>query len=156
MGTMLQKSGLKLGERPDLLSITHPDVVERINRAYVEAGSDLICANTFGSNAKKLAGCGYTVEEVVAAGIGTAKRAAAGTAARVMLDVGPIGELLEPAGVLKFEEAYEIYKEVVLAGWRAGADLVKFATMTDLYEIKAAVLAAKEKHTSSGACFHDV
>ena len=55
MGTMLQKSGLKLGERPDLLSITHPDVVERINRAYVEAGSDLICANTFGSNAKKLA-----------------------------------------------------------------------------------------------------
>lgn len=144
MGTMLQKSGLKLGERPDLLSITHPDVVERINRAYVEAGSDLICANTFGSNAKKLAGCGYTVEEVVAAGIGTAKRAAAGTAARVMLDVGPIGELLEPAGVLKFEEAYEIYKEVVLAGWRAGADLVKFATMTDLYEIKAAVLAAKE------------
>ncbi len=134
MGTMLQKSGLKLGERPDLLSITHPDVVERINRAYVEAGSDLICANTFGSNAKKLAGCGYTVEEVVAAGIGTAKRAAAGTAARVMLDVGPIGELLEPAGALKFEEAYEIYKEVVLAGWRAGADLVKFATMTDLYE----------------------
>lgn len=132
MGTMLQKSGLKLGERPDLLSITHPDVVERINRAYVEAGSDLICANTFGSNAKKLAGCGYTVEEVVAAGIGTAKRAAAGTAARVMLDVGPIGELLEPAGALKFEEAYEIYKEVVLAGWRAGADLVKFATMTDL------------------------
>ena len=144
MGTMLQKSGLKLGERPDLLSITHPDVVERINRAYVEAGSDLICANTFGSNAKKLAGCGHTVEEVVAAGIGTAKRAAAGTAARVMLDVGPIGELLEPAGALKFEEAYEIYKEVVLAGWRAGADLVKFATMTDLYEIKAAVLAAKE------------
>ena len=143
MGTMLQKSGLKLGERPDLLSITHPDVVERINRAYVEAGSDLICANTFGSNAKKLAGCGYTVEEVVAAGIGAAKRAAAGTAARVMLDVGPIGELLEPAGVLKFEEAYEIYKEIVLAGWRAGADLVKFATMTDLYEIKAAVLAAK-------------
>ena len=66
MGTMLQKSGLKLGERPDLLSITHPDVVERINRAYVEVGSDLICANTFGSNAKKLAGCGYTVEEVVA------------------------------------------------------------------------------------------
>ena len=63
MGTMLQKSGLKLGERPDLLSITHPDVVERINRAYVEAGSDLICANTFGSNAKKLAGCGYTVGE---------------------------------------------------------------------------------------------
>ena len=144
MGTMLQKSGLKLGERPDLLSITHPEVVERINRAYVEAGSNLICANTFGSNARKLAGCGYTVEEVITAGVRAAKRAVAGTAARVMLDVGPIGELLEPAGTLKFEQAYEIYKEVAVAGWRAGADLVKFATMTDLYEIKAAVLAAKE------------
>lgn len=73
-----------------------------------------------------------------------------------MLDVGPIGELLEPAGALKFEEAYEIYKEIVLVGWRAGADLVKFATMTDLYEIKAAVLAAKENTPLPGACFHDV
>ena len=144
MGTMLQKSGLKLGERPDLLSITHPEIVEGVNRAYVQAGSDLICANTFGSNARKLAGCGYTVEEVICAGVAAAKRAAAGTSARVILDVGPIGELLEPAGSLRFEEAYEIYKEVVLAGWRAGADLVKFATMTDLYEVKAAILAAKE------------
>lgn len=144
MGTMLQKSGLKLGERPDLLSLTNPDIVERINRAYVEAGSDLICANTFGSNAKKLAGCGHSVEEVVSAGVAAARRAVAGTSARVILDVGPIGELLEPAGALRFEEAYEIYREVVLAGWRAGADLVKFATMTDLYEVKAAILAAKE------------
>ena len=144
MGTMLQKSGLKLGERPDLLSITNPEIVEGVNRAYVQAGSDFICANTFGSNAKKLAGCGYTVEEVIRAGVAAAKRAAAGTSARVILDVGPIGELLEPAGSLRFEEAYEIYKEVVLAGWHAGADLVKFATMTDLYEVKAAILAAKE------------
>lgn len=144
MGTMLQKSGLKLGERPDLLSITNPEIVEGVNRAYVQAGSDFICANTFGSNAKKLAGCGYTVEEVIRAGVAAAKRAAAGTSARVILDVGPIGELLEPAGSLRFEEAYQIYKEVVLAGWHAGADLVKFATMTDLYEVKAAILAAKE------------
>lgn len=144
MGTMLQKSGLGLGERPDLLSLTHPEVVERINRAYVEAGSDFICANTFGSNAKKLAGCGHTVEEVISAGVTAAKRAARGTSARVILDVGPIGELLEPAGSLRFEDAYELYREVVLAGWRAGADLVKFATMTDLYEVKAAILAAKE------------
>ena len=76
----------------------------------MEAGSDLIAPIRLGPTRKKLAGCGYTVEEVVAAGIGTAKRAAAGTAARVMLDVSPIGELLEPAGALKFEEAYEIYK----------------------------------------------
>lgn len=144
MGTMLQKSGLKLGERPDLLSLTNPGLVERVNRAYVEAGSDLICANTFGSNAKKLAGCGHSVERVISAGVAAARRAVAGTPARVILDVGPIGELLEPAGSLRFEEAYEIYREVVLAGWRAGADLVKFATMTDLYEVKAAILAAKE------------
>lgn len=144
MGTMLQKSGLKLGERPDLISITHPEIVESINRAYVQAGSDLICANTFGSNARKLEGCGYTVEQVIHAGVAAAKRAVAGTSARVILDVGPIGELLEPAGSLRFEEAYEIYRQVVLAGWRAGADLVKFATMTDLYEVKAAILAAKE------------
>ena len=146
MGTMLQKSGLRLGERPDLLSITHPEAVEGVNRAYVQAGSDFICANTFGSNAKKLAGCGHTVEEVIHAGVAAARRAAAGTSARVILDVGPIGELLEPAGPLRFEEAYEIYRQVVAAGWHAGADLVKFATMTDLYEVKAAILAAKE-HT---------
>ena len=144
MGTMLQKAGLKRGERPDLLSITNPDAVEAVNRAYVEAGCDLICANTFGANAKKLAGSGYTVEQVVSAGIAAAKRAAAGSGARVALDVGPIGEMLEPGGTLLFEEAYEIYKEVVLAGMRAGADLIKFATMTDLYELKAGLLAARE------------
>lgn len=144
MGTMLQKSGLKLGERPELLSITHPKEVERINRAYVQAGSDLICANTFGANAKKLAGCGYSVQEVIFASVAAAKRAASGTNTKVMLDVGPIGELLEPAGTLQFEQAYDIYREVVVAGAQAGADLVKFATMTDLYELKAAILAAKE------------
>ncbi len=144
MGTELQKSGLRLGERPDLLSITHPELVERVNRAYVEAGSDLICANTFGSNAKKLAGCGYSVDEVIAAGVAAAKRAAAGTGVRVMLDVGPIGELLEPAGTLRFEQACEIYREVSLAGYRAGADVLFFETMTDLYEVKAAILAARE------------
>ena len=144
MGTMLQKSGLKLGERPDLLCITHPEVVEGVHRGYLEAGSDLIVTNTFGSNAKKLEGCGHTVEEVVAAGVAVAKRAVQGTQARVLLDVGPIGELLEPAGALKFEEAYEIYKQVVVAGWQAGADGVLLETMTDLYELKAGILAVRE------------
>lgn len=144
MGTELQKRGLGLGERPDLVSITNPALVESVNRAYVEAGSDFICANTFGSNAKKLAGCGYPVETVIAAGVAAAKRAAAGTKARVLLDMGPIGELMEPAGSLRFDEAYEIYKEVCLAGARAGADALFFETMTDLYEVKAAILAAKE------------
>lgn len=144
MGTMLQKSGLKLGERPDLLCLTRPELVESVHRAYIEAGSNLIATNTFGANAKKLAGCGYTVEEVVCAGVETAKRAAAGKNVRVMLDIGPIGELLEPAGSLKFEEAYQIFREVVIAGEKAGADLILFETMTDLYELKAGILAAKE------------
>ena len=144
MGTMLQKSGLKLGERPDLLSLTHPEIVEGVHRAYVEAGSDWVVSNTFGSNAAKLAGCGYSVEEVVTAGVAAAKRATAGSSARVLLDVGPLGELLEPAGALKFEEAYTMFCQVMEAGWKAGADGILLETMTDLYELKAGILAAKE------------
>lgn len=144
MGTMLQAAGLGLGERPDVFGMKHPEVVERVQRSYVEAGSQVLYANTFGTNAHKLEGTGYTVEEVVSANIAIAKRAAAGKA-KVALDVGPIGELLEPLGMLSFEKAYEIYAQVVRAGASCGADLVIFETMTDLYEVKAAVLAAKEK-----------
>lgn len=143
MGTMLQAAGLGLGERPDVFGMKHPEVVERVQRSYVEAGSQVLYANTFGTNAHKLEGTGYTVEEVVSANIAIAKRAAAGKA-KVALDVGPIGELLEPLGMLSFEKAYEIYAQVVRAGASCGADLVIFETMTDLYEVKAAVLAAKE------------
>jgi len=143
MGTMLQAAGLGLGERPDVFGMQHPDVVERIQRRYVEAGSQVLYANTFGTNAHKLEGTGYTVEEVISANIATAKRAAAGKA-KVALDVGPVGELLEPLGMLSFEKAYEIYAQVVKAGAACGADLIIFETMTDLYEVKAAVLAAKE------------
>lgn len=143
MGTMLQAAGLGLGERPDVFGMKHPDVVERIQHSYVEAGSQVLYANTFGTNAHKLEGTGYTVEEVISANIAIAKRAAAGKA-KVALDVGPIGELLEPLGMLSFEKAYEIYAQVVRAGAACGVDLIIFETMTDLYEVKAAVLAAKE------------
>lgn len=143
MGTMLQAAGLGLGERPEIFGMEHPDVVERIQRSYVEAGSEILYANTFGANAHKLAGTGHTVEEVIRANIAIAKKAAGGRA-KVALDVGPIGELLEPLGMLSFEEAYEIYARVVRAGEACGADLVVFETMTDLYEVRAAVLAAKE------------
>lgn len=143
MGTMLQAEGLGLGERPDVFGMKHPDVVERIQHSYVEAGSQVLYANTFGTNAHKLEGTGYTVEEVISANIAVAKRAAAGKA-KVALDVGPIGELLEPLGMLSFEKAYEIYAQVVRAGVSCGVDLIIFETMTDLYEVKAAVLAAKE------------
>ncbi|MBD5550376.1 MAG: dihydropteroate synthase [Lachnospiraceae bacterium] len=146
MGTMLQAAGLGLGERPDVFGMKHPDVVECIQRSYVEAGSRILYANTFGTNAHKLEGTGYTVEEVISANIAIARKAAGGKA-KVALDVGPIGELLEPLGMLSFEKAYDIYAQVVKAGAASGADLIIFETMTDLYEVKAAVLAAKENST---------
>ncbi|MGE4549313.1 MAG: homocysteine S-methyltransferase family protein [Intestinibacillus sp.] len=144
MGTMLQKSGLKLGERPELLCLQHPETIENIHRMYLDAGSDIVYANTFGANAHKLDGTGHTVGEVVSAAVSVARRACEGRDAKVALDIGPIGELLEPAGTLSFEEAYEIFREMLAAGERAGADLVVFETMTDLYEVKAGVLAARE------------
>ena len=143
MGTMLQAAGLGLGERPEVFGIEHPDVVERIQRSYVEAGSQVLYANTFGANAHKLEGTGHTVEEAVSVNVATARRAAGGKA-KVALDVGPIGELLEPLGMLSFEKAYEIYAQVMRAGAACGVDLIIIETMTDLYEVKAAVLAAKE------------
>lgn len=146
MGTMLQAAGLGLGERPEIFGMQHPEIVERIQREYVDAGSDIIYANTFGANAHKLAGLNVTVEEAVNANVAAAKRASGGRA-RVALDVGPIGELMEPLGTLAFDEAYNIYAQMVRAGVQAGVDLVIFETMTDLYEVKAAVLAAQENST---------
>ena len=143
-GTMLQAAGLPLGELPEVWNITHPDAVTAINRQYVDAGSDVIYTNTFGANRLKAAKSGHTVQELVAAGVRCAKKAAEGTGTRVALDVGPIGQLLEPLGTLSFDEAYDIFRETVTAGAAAGADLVIFETMSDLYEAKAAVLAAKE------------
>ena len=144
MGTMLQASGLKLGERPEVLCITEPETIIDIHKQYINAGSDIVYANTFGGNAHKLEGTGHSVNEVITAAVKVAKKACEGTEALAALDIGPIGELLEPSGTLKFEEAYEIFKEMLVSGEKAGADLVVFETMTDLYEVKAAVLAAKE------------
>ena len=142
MGTMLFDKGLKMGEIPELLNLTKPEWIIDIHRQYIEAGSDIVYANTFGANRYKLSRSGKSVDEVVRAAIRNAKQAAEGAQAYVALDVGPIGQLLEPAGTLSFEEAYDIFKEIVIAGEEA--DLIVFETMTDLYELKAAVLAAKE------------
>ncbi len=144
MGTMLQKSGLELGERPEILAITYPEKITAVHRMYVESGANLIYANTFGANALKLSGFNYTVEEVITAGIKAAKEACKGSNAIVALDIGPLGELLEPTGTLSFESAYKLFKEMIVAGKNAGADVIVFETMTDLYEVKAGVLAAKE------------
>lgn len=146
MGTMLQAAGMKMGETPEVLNITRPDLLVSIAEQYYNAGSDVVYANTFGANRYKLEECGKSVEELVTAGIVNAKKArdAVKPDGLVALDVGPIGQLLEPTGVLSFEEAYDMYAEIVKAGAAAGADLVVFETMTDLLDVKAAVLAAKE------------
>ena len=139
MGTMLQAAGMKMGETPEMLNITEPELLISIHEQYLKAGADIIYAN-------KLEECGHSVDELVTAGIKNAKKACANVNPRalVALDVGPIGQLLEPTGTLSFEEAYEMYAEIVKAGEAAGADLVVFETMTDLLDVKAAVLAAKE------------
>ena len=110
-----------------------PEVLTAIHTDYANAGADILLANTFGANAKKLTGCGYTVEEVVSASIACARKAADTTGACVALDIGPLGELLVPAGTLAFEDAYNEFAQVIRAGAAAGADLVFLETMTDLY-----------------------
>ncbi len=141
MGTMIQESGADSGHVPELLGITNPEIIMNIHKAYIQSGSDIIYANTFGANRFKLAGTGYTVEQVIKANVENAKKASGGKAL-VALDLGPIGQLLEPTGKLTFEESYNCYKEQVIAG--ADADLIVLETMTDLYEVKSAVLAVKE------------
>ena len=144
MGTMLQKQGLKLGQRPELVCLEQPEAVTAIHRMYVEAGSDLIYANTFGANRFKLAGSGHSVEEVISVAIGCAKDAARGTHTKVAMSAGPCGKLMQPMGTMTFDECYEVYKEMCVAAQNAGADAIVFETMMDLAEARCAVLAAKE------------
>ena len=143
MGTQLQKRGLPPGADPILWGLDHPDALTDIHRGYIAAGSQVIYANTFGASPRKLQRAGRDVDQVVGGAVAIARRAA-GTSAKVALDIGPLGELLEPMGSLRFEDAYEQFKAVALAGEKAGADLSVIETMTDLYETKAALLAVKE------------
>ncbi len=142
MGTMLQNQGLDLGRVPEVLNITHPEVVKKVHRLYIEAGSDIISTCSFGVNDHKIRGCGHTVEELIGAAVVNARAAVNGTNTKVALDIGPIGRMLEPNGNLSFDDAYEIFKRQILAG--KDADVITIETMTDLYELKAALLAAKE------------
>ena len=143
MGTSLQKYGLAAGELPELLNFSHPDIVEKIHKEYLQAGADIITTNTFGANRLKL-GNNATVEDVVTQAVKIAKKVGAKL---VALDLGPTGQVLEPIGTLSFEEAYDLYKEQILAGAKAGADVVLIETMSDILETKAAILAAKENCT---------
>lgn len=146
MGSLLQARGLRPGELPEIWNLTHPEIIEEIHLEYLNAGADVVTANTFGANRFKYRKeTGHTVEEIVTAAVLHAKnavrRAGHGYAA---LDMGPTGKLLAPYGTLEFEEACDVYKEVVRAGAAARADLIIIETMGDGYELKAAVLAAKE------------
>ncbi|WP_283674929.1 homocysteine S-methyltransferase family protein [Butyricicoccus sp. Marseille-Q5471] len=143
-GTILQERGLKAGELPELWNLTHADEIIALNRAYLEAGCDIINTNTFGANALKFT---ENLTEIVEAAVEHAKEArrqANRPDARIALDIGPTGKLLKPMGDLDFEKAVELFAQVVRIGAKAGADLVLIETMSDSYEAKAAVLAAKE------------
>lgn len=150
MGTQLQANGLEIGGIPELLNITRPELITQIHQAYINAGANIVYTNTFGANKNKMKETGYSVKEIVECAIENAKNAAIGTDTLIALDVGPIGQLLEPTGSLTFDDAYNIYKEIVIAG--QNADLVVFETMTDLLELKAAVLAAKENSNLPVMC----
>ena len=151
-GTMLQAKGSRPGEVTELWNITRPEDVCDVHCQYLKAGADVITANTFGASSIKLEGSGYTSDEVIKAGIGLAKEAIArvcGTdgssrKAYAAMDTSSTGRLLKPLGTMEFDEAYEIFKNMAISGEKAGADLVIIETMSDTYELKAAVLAVKE------------
>lgn len=154
MGTLLQERGLKAGEVPETWNIVHPECIRQIHKEYLMAGSNIISANTFGVNAFKCKNLPYTVDELVTAGIQLVQEAiqevrssSNGGEKQPMyaaLDIGSIGKLLKPLGEISFDEAYKTFQEIIIAGDRAGADLILIETVSDSYEIKAAVLAAKE------------
>lgn len=143
-GTELLKKGFLPSERAELSCFTHPDWVRDIHRSYIEAGSDIIFANTFNANPFKFIGGEYTFEDAIKRGIEIAKEAAEGTDTLVALDVSTLGKLLEPSGSFTFEEAYNTYCKIMRAGEQAGADIIGLETFTDISELRAAVLAAKE------------
>lgn len=142
MGTMLQAYGLKGGELPEVYNADKPDIILKIHKDYIAAGSDIITTNTFGANRYKLKGSGLNAGDVVRSAVRLAREAAGEKL--VALDIGPVGQLMEPYGTLSFQDAYDAFKEQVIAGAAAGADLILIETMSDIYEAKAAILAAKE------------
>lgn len=144
MGTMLQDLGVKLGENMEKLNMTEEEKIVEIHKKYINSGSDIITTNTFGANEIKLKSTGYSVEEIIDKAVLNAKIARGNNKCYIALDVGPIGELLEPMGTLSFERAIEIFKREIIQGVKSGVDLIIIETMTDLYEMKAAIIAAKE------------
>ncbi|WP_027400444.1 homocysteine S-methyltransferase family protein [Anaerovorax odorimutans] len=160
MGTMIQEHGINTGEKPEEINFAYPDVIKKIYMDYLEAGSDFVASNTFSANRYKIAGTAYSVEQVVTQAVKIARDAVDEYMKKsldlknedssnifkkyVALDIAPIGKLMKPVGDMSFDEAYDIFKEQILAGDKAGADLILFETFTDIHELKAGILAAKE------------
>ena len=155
MGTMLQAEGLKGGEIPETWNVLHPDVLIKLHKKYLNSGSNIISANTFGCNRYKLEHSEYDLDTLVGTGIALVKKAImefeqenespyASKPHFAALDIGPLGKLLKPIGNLTFDEAEEAYAEIIRAGAKAGADLILCETYTDLYDLKAVIIAAKE------------
>jgi len=146
MGTVLQQRGLQAGDVPEKLNIEKAKEIVDIHKSYLQAGAEILTTNTFGANALKMEETNYSVEDVISAAVENARQAVneTGLEAAVALDMGPLGELLEPMGSLSFDEAYKLYRQQVLVGVESGADLIHIETIADLYEARAAVLAAKE------------
>lgn len=150
MGSMLQEAGLPEGVLPDVWGVQNPQGVQGVHRAYLRAGSRLLTTNTFGATAPKLAPYGLTPEEVMKAAVENVRQAmeAEGVAdGYICADIGPSGRLLKPYGDLDFEEAVALFAPAVRAAAQSGADCILIETMSDLYEMKAAVLAAKRTRT---------
>lgn len=144
MGIMLQNLGLKLGECPEIFNITNEEEIIKIHKSYINAGAKVIRTNTFGANELKLKNTDYSVEEIIKSGVDLAKKARGNKDCYIALDIGPIGELLEPMGNLNFEKAIDIFKRQIKVGEQNGVDLILIDSMNDLYEMKAAIIAAKE------------
>lgn len=145
MGTMIQPY-MKLGELPEMLNLTMPDVVYGVHKAYLEAGADVVETNTLNANRRKLARAGQSVENVISAAVNNARRAVDECGhGYVALSMGSTGVMLEPLGDMSFDEAADIYAEMAAAGEKAGADLILIETVSDLHEIKAAIYGAKQK-----------
>lgn len=152
MGSMLQKKGMTPGENTDVWNFTRPEDIKDVHRQYLEAGSDILTSNTFGANRLKTVGTGYTTSQLVKQGIAVAREAAEEICGEkgqnrpvyIGADVAPTGKLLQPLGDLSFDDAYDIFKEIVIAAEEGDADFIHIETMSDTLELKAAVLAAKE------------
>lgn len=146
MGTLLQKHGLKPGEHPEMWNVSNPRIITDIQRKYFDAGSNVVCTNTFGANSLKFSD--NDLELIINSAIANAKSAREESTGQqekfIALDIGPTGKLLKPLGDLDFEDAVSVFAKTVRLGVKHGVDLIVIETMNDCYETKAALLAAKE------------